>query len=72
MYCTYRALKLGSLASSAFDDIVQADLCVANVLALRLARDRAWCSIAATVSIHTIAMIVCKATVGAGTTALEA
>jgi hypothetical protein len=70
--CTYRALELGAFASSTFDNIVQADFCVANVLALRLARDRARCSIPTAVSIHAITVVVCETPMSTGSTALEA
>ena len=70
--CTYRALELGPFASSALNNIVQADLCIANVFALGLARDRAGRSVPTAVSIHAIAVIVCEAPMCAGSTALKA
>ena len=72
MKCTYRALELGPLASSTFDNIVQADFRVTNVLTLGLARHRAWCSVSAAVSIHAIAVVVCEAPMCARSTTLEA
>lgn len=70
--CTYRALELGPLASSALDNVVQADLRVTNVLTLGLAGHRAWCSVSAAVPIHAIAVVVCEAPMCARSTALEA
>jgi hypothetical protein len=71
VHCTYRAFELGPFASSALNNVVQADLCVANVFTFGLARDRAWCSIPAAVSIHAIAVIICETPMCAGSTALE-
>ena len=72
MNCTYRALELGSFASSTLDNVVQTDLCVANVLALCLARNRARCSIPTAVTIHAITVVICEAPMCTRSTALEA
>ena len=69
---THRALELGPLAPATLDNVVQADLCVAEMLALGPARDRTGCAIATAVAVEGVAVIVCEAAVGAGPSALEA
>jgi hypothetical protein len=69
---TYRALKLGTLAPATLDDIIEADLSVSKVLTLGLARNRAWGTIAAAVTVDSVAVDVCKATVRTRVSALVA
>lgn len=69
---TYRALKLGALAPATLDNIIEADLRVSKVLALGLARHRAWGTIAATVAVDSVAVDVGKAPVRTGVSTLVA
>lgn len=60
---TYRALKFGSLATTTFDDVVEADLGAADLL-LGLAGGRAGGIVAAAVAVHaiTVCVVVCLRT----------
>jgi hypothetical protein len=54
--CTYRALKLCSLAATAFHNVFHADFGIANVL-FGSARSRTRCSIATAVAVETIVAV---------------
>lgn len=65
MWKTYGTLKLGSLATPTFHNIVQTNLGIAQVFTLGSAGYRTRSSISTAVPIHAIAVVVCEATVGA-------
>ena len=68
---TYRALELGPLSSTTFNNVVQADLGIPNMLTLCLTRNRTWCAISTAISVHRIAVIICETAMCTRTSTLE-
>jgi hypothetical protein len=52
--CAYRTFKLGTLASATFDNILDADVCIAKLLLVL--GSSALCSFVAAVAIHVVAV----------------
>lgn len=67
----YRALKLSTLATTALDNVCDADIRLADITS-RPARNRSWCAIAAAVAVGAVAVDIGEAAVCARPTTLAA